>query len=217
MTAPSIPPHALGYRALKLWQRALDLAADAHRLARAFPDAEQPALAAELRRSAASVPAAIAASALALDAADQHRALQSTTAALARLETLAALAERLGALESAAASALLFTAGDVNRLLRGFVRSVAARTRPAAVSAPAGAVPAMDGAVAEGPTMGGCATDVSATAVTALEGTAVLALGERPGDAGPPPASAAARDASDAPPSMRRGRRRAATGPNPAS
>lgn len=133
------PAGVLGYRALKLWQRALDLAADAHRLAHAFPDADQPALATDLRRAAAAVPSAVAASSLALDPADQQRALQSATAALARLETLAALAERLGSLNSGDASALLFTSGDVNRLLRGFVRAVSARTRleQASAAAPA--------------------------------------------------------------------------------
>lgn len=124
----ALPAHVLGYRALKLWQRALDLATDAHRLAHAFPDADQPVLATDFRRSAASVPAAIAASSLALDRADQQRALQTATVALARLETLAALAERLGVLSSGDTTAFLFTSGDVTRLLRGLTRSISART-----------------------------------------------------------------------------------------
>lgn len=125
--APALPPHVLGYRALKLWQRALDLAADAHRLAHGFAESDQLALAADLRRAAAGVPAAVAASAMALDRVDQQRALQGATAALARLETLAALAERLEVLSAPEATALLFTSGDVTRLLRGLTRSVAAR------------------------------------------------------------------------------------------
>lgn len=126
--APALPSHVLGYRALKLWQRALDLAADAHRLAHAFPEADQAALAADLRRAAVGVPAAIAASSMAFDRADQHRALQAAAAALARLETTAALAERLGVLAAGDATAFLFTSGDVTRLLRGLTRSIVART-----------------------------------------------------------------------------------------
>jgi hypothetical protein len=177
--ALGVPPHALGYHALKLWQRGLDLAADAHRLARAFPDADQPALAADLRPRGRERPGH-----------DRRRrpGLRRTRPAArpARhrrrprpFETLAALAERLGVLSTADATALLFTAGDVNRLLRGFVRSVSARTAAPSRTAP----------------------DTAPTPAT----TSALAVAERPASA---QASAPTSAPTSAPPSMRGRRRR---------
>lgn len=189
---PSIPAHALGYRALKLWQRALDLATDAHRLARAFPDDAQLTLAADLRRSAAAVPAGIAASALALDRGDQHRAIQTTAVALARTETVVALAERVGLLAPADATTLLFTAGDVNRLLRGYHRAVTARTaRVPELHAP----PAL--AIAERP----AETPAAAPAAAALAAPAApTALATEPPGATPPSMRATRRRAPASPP-----------------
>lgn len=113
-----------GYRGLKLWQRSVDVAAEAHRLARAFPVGEQESIGGDLRRAAAAVAGHVAAGSLTYDRAEHLRALQVALAAVARLETVAAVAQRLGFLPAQDAVALLVGTADVTRLLRGLMRTL---------------------------------------------------------------------------------------------
>ena len=145
-SAAGLPAHAAGYRALKLWQRALDVAADVHRLSRTFPAGEQDGLGGELRRAAAAVPAAVAAGSLAADRVDHQRALQTAVAAVARVETLVALAERLEFVTTRDAIGVLSGSADVTRLLRGLARFLVTRADGPRTSAPA--EPAVAGPVA---------------------------------------------------------------------
>ncbi|HEY0779432.1 MAG TPA: four helix bundle protein [Gemmatirosa sp.] len=140
------PTPAAGYRLLRAWQRALDVAAHAHRLAHTFPTPEHATLAADLRRAGASVPAQIAAGNLAYDRAEHRRALLAAQTALAHVETLALLAERLGAAPATDVASLLAEAADTLRLVRGLARVVVgtgqiaepspARTRAGELGAP---------------------------------------------------------------------------------
>ena len=119
---PTVPP--AGYRLLRAWQRALDLAAHTHHLARTLPSAEYPTLADDIRRAGAAVPAHIAAGNLSCDRSEHRRALLSAQTALARVETLALLAERLALAPAADVAALLATSADTLRLVRGLTRVV---------------------------------------------------------------------------------------------
>ena len=126
-----------GYRGLRAWQRALDVAVEVHRLARALPKAEQDALAAELRRAAVAVPAYVAAGNAVPDRGEYGRALLAAQGALARLETLVALGERLTLVGTGAAAAVLAGTADTGRLIRALARSVAQSAAPPGVTAPA--------------------------------------------------------------------------------
>lgn len=118
---PSLPRAAAGYRILRAWQRALDVAARAHQLARALP-ADEGALAADLRRAGAAVPGHIAAGNLSYDPVEHRRALLAATGALARVETFALLAERLALASATEVAALLAESADTLRLVRGLAR-----------------------------------------------------------------------------------------------
>ncbi len=129
----ALPRAAAGYRILRAWQRALDVAAHAHRLARRLPEDER-SLADDLRRAGAAVPAGIAAGNLSFDRAEHRRALVAAQAALARVETLALLAERLALLPPPDVAALLADSADALRLARGLARVAGV---PSVVSEPA--------------------------------------------------------------------------------
>lgn len=135
-----LPRAAAGYRILRAWQRALDVAAHAHRLAHTFAAGEHGALAADLRRAAAAVPAQIAAGNLAYDRVEHRRALLAAQAALARVETLALLAERLAAASPGDVAALLAESADTLRLVRGLTRVVGTVCEPAPSLEPAPSV-----------------------------------------------------------------------------
>ena len=113
-----------GYKGLKVWQRAMELAAAVHAAAAALPGAEQDALAADLRRSAVQVPAYIAAGNSLFQRADYVQYLSSAHGALARLETLLMLAERVSLVPSATVAPLLGRAGQVGMLLRALARAL---------------------------------------------------------------------------------------------
>jgi four helix bundle protein len=133
-------PAAAGYRALRVWQRALDLAVDAAPLARTLTEHGLGALGADLFRAATAVPAHIAAGSTAAARTDHQRALGAALAAVARFETLVAAADRLAPGEAARCAALLAGTADVTRLLRAFTRAVGGAP-PGARRHPAGATP----------------------------------------------------------------------------
>lgn len=127
----TLPRAAAGYRILRAWQRALDVAAHAHRLAGTLPASEQDVLGADLRRAGAAVPAQIAAGNLTYERGEHHRALLAAQAALARVETLALLAERLALASPHDVAALLAESADTLRLVRGLARVVGTVCEPA--------------------------------------------------------------------------------------
>ena len=128
-STPAVPtrPSLAGYRILRAWQRALDVAARAHRLAHALPTDEQHTLAADLRRAGAAVPTHIAAGNLSYDPVEHRRALLATQTALARVETLALLAEHLALAPAVEVAALLADSADTLRLVRALARVVGER------------------------------------------------------------------------------------------
>ena len=150
--ADSLPPRpasasAAGYRSLRVWQRALDLAVDAAPLARTLAAEGLGGLANDLVRAGTAVPAHIAAGSVAATRADHQRALGSAMAAVARFETLVVAAERLAPQTGSGCAALLVGTGEVTRLLRAFARAIGgtpasstpsgSRPRPEAVAADA--------------------------------------------------------------------------------
>lgn len=123
-----------GYRGLKVWQRAMDLAAAVYRVARGMPD---EVLAGELWGAAIAIPANIAAGNSLYVRADYVELLSTAHGKVARLECLLHAADRIGALPGTDTAALLASAADVGRMLRGLARALqpgAAKEREEAVN-----------------------------------------------------------------------------------
>lgn len=139
MPAPATPhaahPPVAGYRTLRVWQRALDVAVEATHLARTLAAAGHERAATDLPRAAAAVAAHIAAGSTAGSRADYHRALAAALAAVARMETMVAMTERLAPDAAPACAALLANSADLTRQLRAFAR-VLSGGAPAAASGP---------------------------------------------------------------------------------
>jgi four helix bundle protein len=118
-----------------VWQRALDLAVEGARLAPALAAAGHDAAGADLVRAGAAVPAHIAAGGAAATRLEHQRVLHLALAAVARFETLVALAERLAPERAAQCAAVLAGTSDVSRQLRAFTRAIGgspANARPGA-------------------------------------------------------------------------------------
>ena len=116
---PTETPTERGYRGLRVWQRAMELAAGTYALA--LPD---DALAVPLRRAAASVPAAIAEGNVRYSAREYTHDLAQALGALAEVETLLELAVRLELADETAITPLTGQCTEVARMLRALNRSV---------------------------------------------------------------------------------------------
>ena len=121
--APASPPQ-YGYRGLKVWQRAMDLATAIFAVTREITGQDE-VLTAELRRTAIAIPANIAAGNTLYQRAEYVEHLSDAHGKVARLECLLQIAERLGTLPSQDTAPLLSLTADVGRMLRGLARALA--------------------------------------------------------------------------------------------
>jgi four helix bundle protein len=113
-----------GYRGLRVWQRAIDLAAGVYALTAAFPADAHEALAVPLRRAAAAVPAGIAEGNVRYSAREYTHYLAQSLGTLAEVETLLHLAVRLELANEALTAPLTSQCTDIGRMLRALNRSV---------------------------------------------------------------------------------------------
>jgi four helix bundle protein len=116
-------PSLSGYRGLKVWQRAMDLAAAVHVVTKTLP-ADEEALREEMRRAASTIPAQIAAGNSLYQRAEYIEHLSTAHGAAARLECLLQIADRLAALPTRDTSPLVALASEVARMLRGLARAL---------------------------------------------------------------------------------------------
>ncbi len=107
------------YRDLLVWQKAMDLAAQAYRLIESFPKHEEFGLKSQMRRSATSIPANIAEGHGRDHLGDYLRHLSIAKGSLAELETHLLLSTRLGYLTDAQAKEALQAADEIGRMLTG--------------------------------------------------------------------------------------------------
>jgi four helix bundle protein len=117
--APTAP--LAGYRGLKVWQRATDLAAAVFHVSHIMAD---DVLAEELWRTALSIPASIATGNSLYVRAEYVAQLSAAHGAVARLECLLHLADRISGLSGTDTAPLLASASDVGRMLRGLARAL---------------------------------------------------------------------------------------------
>ena len=112
------------YDELRVWQRAMDLAAHVYELTRAFPQSEVFGITSQLRRSAVSVPSNIAEGHGRGSPQDFLRFLAIARGSLSELETQLKLAFSIGYLASEQLAVALRHSDDVGALLNGLQRSL---------------------------------------------------------------------------------------------
>lgn len=113
------------YRDLKVWQKAMDLAADIFEATKPFPKHEQYGLVSQMRRAAISVPSNIAEGSSRRSRAEFIRFINIATGSLSELETQILLATRFDYLRSEHCSELLVKADEIGRMLFSLQRSLA--------------------------------------------------------------------------------------------
>lgn len=114
------------YRDLKVWQRAMDLAAACYRTTRRFPRDELYGMVSQIRRAAASVPANVAEGHGRNSRGEYIQFLRVAQESLKELETHVLLAQRIGLAEEKALGPILEEAEILGKMLRALIRSLEA-------------------------------------------------------------------------------------------
>ncbi|MGN6627044.1 MAG: four helix bundle protein [Tepidisphaeraceae bacterium] len=112
------------FKDLIAWQKAMDFAAEVHRLSSKLPKHEQYALADQLRRSGVSVPSNIAEGQSRGPGIDFCRFLRISLGSLQEAHTQLLLAVRFGYLKNEELEMVFGLINDVNRLCRRLLQSV---------------------------------------------------------------------------------------------
>jgi four helix bundle protein len=112
------------YRDLRVWNEAMELAAQCYEVTRAFPREEMFGFTAQIRRAGASIPANIAEGYGRESAGSYAQFLRNAQGSLKEAETHLLLATRVGLLSAGDASPVLDRADTVGKMLRGLIRSV---------------------------------------------------------------------------------------------
>jgi four helix bundle protein len=118
-----------GYQDLVVWQRSVDLAVRVSEVTEAFPRREIYGLAAQMRRSAVSVPSNIAEGHGRRHLGDYLHHLSIANGSLMELETQIVIAARRGYLNPALDRELSDCSGEVGRMLAGLSRSLRKRRK----------------------------------------------------------------------------------------
>lgn len=106
-----------GYTTLKVWHRAMDLAAVVYAVARSMPQTETFGMTSQMQRAVASVPANIAEGYQRGTRKDYARFIAIARGSLAETETFLLLAVRVGHLDHEAVTERLAIADEVSRML----------------------------------------------------------------------------------------------------
>jgi len=112
------------YRDLRVWNEAMELAAECYRVTRSFPREEMFSLTSQIRRAGASVPANIAEGYGRESTGSYLQFLKNAQGSLKELETHLLLAVKVEIAPSAAVKSALDRAETVGKMLRGLMRSI---------------------------------------------------------------------------------------------
>lgn len=112
------------YRDLLVWQKGMDLVAMSYQLSKKLPATETYGLAAQIQRSAVSVPANIAEGHGRRHLGDYLHHLSVANGSLKELETHILIATRLDLLQDNDTESLLSLAEEVGRMLAGLARAL---------------------------------------------------------------------------------------------
>ncbi|HEU6451023.1 MAG TPA: four helix bundle protein [Gemmatimonadaceae bacterium] len=109
-----------GYRALKVWQRAMDLTLASYGVVARLPEVEKYDLGSQIRRSAVSVPANIAEGYARDHLGESLHHLAIAAGSLAELQTLLLITLRLGYIDGKQSALPLSLAMETERMLHRF-------------------------------------------------------------------------------------------------
>jgi four helix bundle protein len=112
------------YKELVVWQKSYQLCLDIYNVTRTFPKEEIYGLSAQLRRAAVSLPSNIAEGYGRRTTQDYVRFLYIAYGSACELETQILLARDLGYIHGTELNNLLQGLGDVERALKGLIRSL---------------------------------------------------------------------------------------------
>jgi four helix bundle protein len=121
-----------GYRDLRVWQHAMDLAEQIYRETEKFPKHELYGLVSQLRRAAVSVPSNIAEGKGRQTDRDYANFLFHARGSLLEVETQVILARRLKYMSDDEESRLLLASKNVGQLLTGLINSLTGQHADAA-------------------------------------------------------------------------------------
>lgn len=124
MREPSNRDDIKSYRDLRVWKEAMDLAVECYRLTKGFPREEIYGSTAQIRRSAASVPANIAEGYGRDSSGNCVAFLRTAQGSLKELETRLLLAALVGVTRSADIETALSRSESLGKMLRALIRSI---------------------------------------------------------------------------------------------
>lgn len=113
-----------GYRELKVWQSAMQLAEEAYRLAGGFPKQEIYGLTSQLQRSAVSIPSNIAEGQGRNSPNEFRHFLGIALGSLAELETQILLAQRFNYISEQECGRAFQLADEIGKMLKGLQKSL---------------------------------------------------------------------------------------------
>ncbi|MGC2048730.1 MAG: four helix bundle protein [Gallionella sp.] len=114
-----------GYRELKVWRLAMELAEEVYKLCSTFPKHEVYGLTSQLQRAAISIPSNIAEGQARNSSKEFGHFLGIARGSLAELETQIMLAQHLDYLTEEAISPSLQNADEIGKMLKGLQKSLA--------------------------------------------------------------------------------------------
>ncbi len=114
-----------GYRELKVWRLAMELAEDVYKLCAEFPRNEVYGLTSQLQRAAVSIPSNIAEGQARNSSKEFNHFLGIARGSLAELETQIMLAQRLDYLTAEKTNPALEKAEEIGKMLKGLQKSIA--------------------------------------------------------------------------------------------
>jgi four helix bundle protein len=118
------------FRDLRVWQRAVDLAAECHAIANGLRRGQAAAMSEQLRRASISVPLNIAEGNGRRTRPDYLRHLSIATGSLREVETLLVLLERLEVADVRRLAAAKSASDDVGRMLAGLITRLSSEPAP---------------------------------------------------------------------------------------
>ena len=114
-----------GYRELKVWRLAMELAGEGYKLCAEFPKHEVYGLTCQLQRSVVSVPSNIAEGQARNSSREFGHFLGIARGSLAEAETQIMLAQRFGYLTAEKINPVLEKAEEIGKMLKGLQKSIA--------------------------------------------------------------------------------------------
>jgi len=119
--------NARGFRGLKVWQLAMEIATEIYRLTASFPKHELYGLSSQLQRAAVSVPSNIAEGNKRESTKEYLHHISIAFGSLAEIETQLLLADKLEYANSQQIERLLILSDELGKMLSGLRRSLRAK------------------------------------------------------------------------------------------